>query len=77
MRFRAIQVLIAALLFSGASVTAAGAWGCVARASDGGYGYSYDWPSEEDAELTALNQCEANSTSGDCSTESCTHDAGG
>ena len=55
----------------------AAAWGCVARASDGGYGYSYNWPSEQDAELTALNQCEANSTSGDCSTESCTPDEGG
>jgi hypothetical protein len=47
------------------------AWGCVAVASDGAYGYSYNWPSEQDAELTALNQCEANSTSGDCSTDSC------
>jgi hypothetical protein len=47
------------------------AWGCVAVASDGAYGYSYNWPSEQDAELTALNQCDANSTSGDCSTDSC------
>ena len=47
------------------------AWGCVAVDSEGAYGYSNNWPSEQDAELSALNQCEANSTSGDCSTESC------
>jgi hypothetical protein len=64
-------------LIGGANSGLALAWGCVARGSDGGYGYSYNWPSEQDAELTALNQCEANSTSGDCSTESCTPDAGG
>lgn len=54
-----------------ASASEALAWGCVAVASDGAYGYSYNWPSEQDAELTALNECEARSTSGDCSTESC------
>lgn len=74
---RIFGVLAVAALIGGASATTAGAWGCVARGSDGGYGYSYNWPSEQDAELTALNKCEENSTSGDCSTETCTHDEGG
>ena len=63
----------AASLFAvvGLTPSAASAWGCVAVASDGAYGYSYDWPSEQDAELTALQQCDARSGSDDCETESC------
>ena len=60
--------LVAGLSFSQSHALA---WGCVASASDGAYGYSYNWPSEQDAELTALNECEARSSSGDCATESC------
>lgn len=71
MRLKVLWALAAALLIGGANTTTANAWGCVAVASDGAYGYSYNWPSEQDAELTALNQCDANATSGDCSTESC------
>jgi hypothetical protein len=63
--------LVCVMLAATGSSSKAMAWGCVAVASDGAYGYSYNWPSEQDAELTALNQCEANSTSGDCSTDSC------
>lgn len=70
MKIGFITALIASLIGC-ASVTSARAWGCTAVASDGAYGYSYNWPSEQDAELTALNECEARSTSGDCSTESC------
>lgn len=64
-------MLIAAGLLCASDETTALAWGCVATASDGAYGYSYNWPSEEDAELTALNECDARSSSGDCQTESC------
>jgi hypothetical protein len=71
MNNRLIAALIAAALIGGASATSVRAWGCRAVASDGAYGYSYNWPSEQDAELTALNECDARSTSGDCSTESC------
>ena len=67
------KLILAALLVAGLALShgLALAWGCVASASDGAYGYSYNWPSEQDAELTALNECEARSSSGDCSTESC------
>jgi hypothetical protein len=68
MRKLALVCVMLIMVGSGSKVLA---WGCVAVASDGAYGYSYNWPSEQDAELTALNQCEANSTSGDCSTDSC------
>lgn len=64
-------ILAGVMLAALGSDSGALAWGCVAVASDGAYGYSYNWPSEQDAELTALNECEARSTSGDCSTESC------
>ncbi|MGV3551914.1 DUF4189 domain-containing protein [Rhizobium sp.] len=77
MKSRRLAIVIAAILFGAMSADMASAWGCVARGSDGGYGYSYNWPSEQDAELTALNKCEENSTSGDCSTEVCTRDEGG
>ncbi|CAN7308711.1 DUF4189 domain-containing protein [Rhizobium sp. LjRoot254] len=53
------------------------AWGCVAVDSQGAYGYSNDWPSEQDAELTALKQCDKYTKTNDCQTESCDHDAGG
>ena len=77
MKFRILCALAAAALLGGADATTARAWGCMATGSDGGYGYSYNWPSEQDAELTALNQYEANLSSGDCSTQSCPHDDGG
>ena len=63
--------LITAALIGCATASPAWAWGCTAVASDGAYGYSYNWPSEQDAELTALNECDARSSSGDCTTESC------
>lgn len=47
------------------------AWGCVAVDSQGAYGYSYNWPSEQDAELTALQQCDKQTKTYDCQTESC------
>jgi hypothetical protein len=53
------------------------AWGCVAVDSQGAYGYSNNWPSEQDAELTALQQCERYTKTYDCQTQSCDHDAGG
>ena len=53
------------------------AWSCVAVDSEGAYGYSNNWPSEQDAELTALQQCDKYTKTYDCQTQSCTHDAGG
>ena len=47
------------------------------RRQPGPYGYSNNWPSEQDAELTALQQCDKYTKTYDCQTESCTHDAGG
>ena len=72
---RMIMICMLAGAAGAAASEDAAAWGCVAVASDGAYGYSYNWPSEQDAELTALNQCDANSTSDDCSTESCDPDS--
>jgi hypothetical protein len=71
MRMTFLLACVATSLVAGASSRPAFAWGCTAVAGDGAYGYSYNWPSEQDAELRALNECEARSTSGDCSTESC------
>ena len=53
------------------------AWGCVAVDSQGAYGYSNNWPDEQDAELTALKQCDKYTKTNDCQTQSCDHDAGG
>lgn len=47
------------------------AWGCVAASSDGAYGYSSNWPSEQDAELNAIKECEVRSSTDDCATQSC------
>jgi len=47
------------------------AWGCVAASSDGAYGYSDNWPSEQDAETTAINDCEVRSSTDDCAAQSC------
>jgi hypothetical protein len=62
--------LLAALL-TAASSGQAFAWGCTAVASDGAYGYSYNWPDEEDAELRALKECDKQTTTNDCQEESC------
>ena len=70
--YKAVRMAgIAVALLVIASSTQVRAWGCVAVDSDGAYGYSYNWPDEEDAELTALKQCDAKSTAGDCKTDSC------
>jgi hypothetical protein len=70
-------VLTAMMLMALGSGSKALAWGCVAVDSQGAYGYSNDWPSEQDAELTALKQCDKYTKTYDCQTQSCDHDAGG
>jgi hypothetical protein len=60
-----------AALFDAASSRQAFAWGCTAVASDGAYGYSYDWPDEQDAEMRALQECDKQTTTDDCEEESC------
>jgi hypothetical protein len=47
------------------------AWGCVAASSDGAFGYSDNWPNEKDAETTAIKDCEVQSSTDDCATQSC------
>lgn len=47
------------------------AWGCVAVSSDGATGHSDNWPSEQDAESNAINECEVQSSTDDCATQSC------
>ncbi len=74
MRTKTTLIALAMLSLFSLTTEKAYAWGCVAVASDGAYGYSYNWASEEDAELTALNQCDAKSATGDCETDSCDPD---
>lgn len=64
-------------LIGGATGGPVFAWGCVAVDSEGAYGYSNNWPDEQDAELSALKQCDKYTKTNDCQTESCDHDAGG
>lgn len=45
------------------------AWGCVAASSDGAY--SYNWPSEQDAQSNAINECADRSLTDDCVAQSC------
>lgn len=71
MRNRLIVAGLVAAVMAAGSATQALAWGCTAVASDGAYGYSYNWPSEQDAELTALQECEKRATTNDCNTEQC------
>ena len=73
------MLIFAALLAAGIAVSSGSAlaWGCVAVDSQGAYGYSNNWPSEQDAELTALQQCDKYTKTYDCQTQSCDHDAGG
>jgi hypothetical protein len=33
------------------------AWGCLARAKDGAYGYSYNYPNKRSAQNRALKEC--------------------
>ena len=66
-----VLVAMAVGLTAAAPASEALAWGCVAVDSQGAYGYSYNWASEEDAELTALQQCEKHSNTDDCQTDSC------
>lgn len=68
---------LATAVVCGATSSQALAWGCIAVDSQGAYGYSNDWPSEQDAELTALQQCDRYTRTDDCQTQSCDHDAGG
>lgn len=72
-----VLACLAAGLVGGSAAENAFAWGCVAVDSQGAYGYSNNWPSEQDAELTALQQCDKYTKTYDCQTQSCDHDAGG
>jgi hypothetical protein len=74
---KVILACLAVGALAGATSGQALAWGCVAVDSQGAYGYSNNWPSEQDAELTALKQCDKYTKTGDCQTESCDHDSGG
>lgn len=47
------------------------AWGCVAASSDGAYGYSDNWPNQQDAEATAVSDCDVRSSTDDCAIQSC------
>jgi len=65
------------LILAGMMLTVVGAgskalaWGCVAASSDGAYGYSDNWPSEQDAQSTAITECEVRSSTDDCTIQSC------
>ena len=71
MRTKLILVCLPALLLSAASSAPAFAWGCTAVASDGAYGYSANWPDEQDAEIRALKEFDKRTTTNDCQEESC------
>lgn len=71
MRVKMILAGLALLATGAASSGEALAWGCTAVASDGAYGYSYNWPDEQDAELTALKECDKRTKSDDCQTDQC------
>ncbi len=71
MRTKRFLACLPALMIAGASSGPALAWGCTAVASDGAYGYSYNWPDEQDAELRALKECDKQTTTNDCQTDSC------
>ena len=71
MRVKMILAGIAMLAMGAAFSGEALAWGCTAVASDGAYGYSNNWPDEQDAELRALQECDKQTTSGDCKTDQC------
>jgi spermidine/putrescine-binding protein len=66
-----IYVSLTLGLTLGAATGQALAWGCTAVDSQGAYGYSYNWPDEQDAELAALKQCDKYTKTKDCQTESC------
>jgi hypothetical protein len=63
--------ILAAMAFSALSSGQALAWGCTAVDSEGAYGYSTNWPDEQDAEMRALDECEARSKTHDCEEQSC------
>jgi hypothetical protein len=66
--------VVAALMLTG--TTMAAEWGTIAYSpATGATGFSYNWPNEVDAELTALGKCEANAN--DCTTAVSFHDACG
>jgi hypothetical protein len=71
MRNRIIAIGLAVAGIGSATGGQALAWGCTAVASDGAYGYSNDWPSEQDAELRALQECDKRTTTNDCATDQC------
>jgi Domain of unknown function (DUF4189) len=68
---RLIMAALLAGLMGAGSAGSAFAWGCTAVASDGSYGYSNNWPDEEDAELRALQECDKYATTNDCQTQDC------
>ncbi|MDB5523217.1 MAG: hypothetical protein JWM58_980 [Rhizobium sp.] len=71
MRTKLVIACLSAVAIATMSSSQALAWGCVAVDSEGAYGYSYNWPDEQDAELRALNECDARSNTNDCQTDSC------
>ena len=71
---RAAAVAAAVALTCGAA--SAAEWGAIAYSpSNGATGFSYNWPNEVDAELTALGNCDAHAS--DCTTAVTFHDACG
>lgn len=71
MRRRLMLACLSMIAIGSLSPCQALAWGCTAVASDGAYGYSYNWPDEQDAELRALKECDKRTTTNDCQTDSC------
>jgi hypothetical protein len=64
-------ILAAMMLMALGGGSKALAWGCVAASSDGAYGYSDNWASEQDAQSNAIKECEVRSSTDDCSIQSC------
>ncbi|MBD2464521.1 DUF4189 domain-containing protein [Oscillatoria sp. FACHB-1407] len=63
----AIASLPAIALVATTQALAADKFGAIAYSeATGGYGYSRDYPTQGDAEIRALNECEAHSGSSDC-----------
>ena len=61
-------IFVSALLI--ASASEALAWGCVAQANDGTYGYSYGFGTKKQAKRRAMAECDAR-TYDDCYITNC------
>jgi Domain of unknown function (DUF4189) len=75
---RNIRIALAAAAFAGAMAASTGsalAWGCVAVAEDGTYGYSYNFGDRDSAVDRALNECASRATTDQvCEITDCSED---